>query len=157
MQKSDDSLRSRGLTVIAVDKPLRADIKSMAAKQGVTMVDYLRSKVEEDKQIDPQAVMVSNTAPATKADVNNVFTKIKEYILSGRLDADVMSTFWSAATEKTVTPEEVMSWPAAQLVHPESKLAGMSKEVREHLRNIIDKADELAEKQTLPGFEINKV
>jgi len=61
MQKKDDSLRSRGLTLVAVDKPLRADIKAQAAKQGITMVEYLRSKVEQDKQAEPQAIMVSNT------------------------------------------------------------------------------------------------
>tara|TARA_Y100000310_G_C20618842_1_gene782144 strand:- start:570 stop:881 length:312 start_codon:yes stop_codon:yes gene_type:complete len=56
MQKRSDSIRSLGMTVVAVDKPLRSDIKAMAQKSGVTMVEYLRMKVLEDQEKDPQTV-----------------------------------------------------------------------------------------------------
>jgi len=67
MQKRDDSLRSLGMTVLAVDKPLRADIKAMAAKKGLTMVDYLRLQVEKDKRANPQAILSPGMSPAVNS------------------------------------------------------------------------------------------
>ena len=40
--KLASSIRSMGLTLIAVDKPLRADLKAQAAIRDLTLVDYLR-------------------------------------------------------------------------------------------------------------------
>lgn len=62
----DGSIRSLGKTNINVDKVLRDDIRQLAQKNNMTIVDYLRLKVEEDKQADPQAVMLSNSSPVDK-------------------------------------------------------------------------------------------
>ena len=67
MLKRDDSLRSLGITSIAVDVQLREDIKNEAAKRGYDRVsDYLRAKVEQDKKSNPQAVMTSITSPQAR-------------------------------------------------------------------------------------------
>ena len=52
MVKREASIRRLGLTYIAVDKPLRADIKAAADVRDMTMVGYLRMKVNEDKVVD---------------------------------------------------------------------------------------------------------
>lgn len=78
MQKRDDSLNSLGRTLIAIDKPLRADIKEMAAKSNMTMVEYLRSKVEADKAANPQSVFTGiGTSSVTKRDIQGLDNKLE--------------------------------------------------------------------------------
>lgn len=153
MQKRDDSLNSLGRTVIAIDKPLRADIKAQAARQGITMVEYLRAKVEEDKAADPQSVMLSNTAPATKADVKSLSDKVNtlmSYIFSGKLDDDVFGNVIPALLG--VQKDDITITPATSLIDPDSKLATMSREskiaLKKALLEAIDKLDELDGKQS---------
>lgn len=93
MQKRDDSLRSLGIATIAVDKQLREDIKTEAARQGYSRVsDYLRVKVAEDKKGDQQGIMLDTglNRPATKADINKLESILK-YLIGGGLDTDIFN------------------------------------------------------------------
>ena len=62
----DDSIRALGKTNINVDKPLRDDIRQLANSNGMTIVEYLRAKVKEDKRANPQAVMTSVSNPQSR-------------------------------------------------------------------------------------------
>lgn len=91
MQKRSDSLRSKGLTVIAVDKPLRADIKAQAAKHNVTMVDYIRSIVEEDKRGYSQAIM-KQVAESMDIDPGSFGGKVTSFFnFMGKLEDRVLN------------------------------------------------------------------
>lgn len=64
-RKDPNSIRSLGLTQILLDKPLKRDIKGLAADRGVTMVAYLRSLVDPElgkgsQRVLPMATEVSD-------------------------------------------------------------------------------------------------
>jgi len=131
MQKRDDSLRSLGLTVIAVDKPLREDIRQLSRSQGVTMVDYIRAKVEEDKRANPQAVMTSVSNP--QARIERKLDNLIESIQAMVPDAD--------------KPDSVIEFMTRMMVAFGSLKAFTDKEYRyAEAKRLIDDSYETAEK-----------
>jgi hypothetical protein len=72
--------------MIVVDKELRRNIKDQAAKQGYsTMVEYLRAKVHEDNEADPQALLIPGKATSDR----NI--PVNKRAAINRFAADVLS------------------------------------------------------------------
>lgn len=149
----EGSIRSLGKTNINVDKVLRDDIRQQAQKQGVTMVEYLRAKVDEDKASDPQSVLLSHTVPATKADVKSLSDKVNalmSYVFSGKLDDDVFNTVIPALLG--VKKGDITITPSTHLIEPDSKLGMLSesskKALKKTLQEAIDRLDESGDTQS---------
>lgn len=73
MQKARQpgSLRSEGMTVIAIDKPTRAMLKEVANKAGLPLSQYLKQHALKESGKPP-----GMNLPATKADLNATFDSV---------------------------------------------------------------------------------
>jgi len=78
MVKNDNSLRSKGLTVIATDKPTRAALKALAAADGLTLSDYLRKIASQGKPAMFNTSGLGGTGKGVLSPGNNQLTEAIE-------------------------------------------------------------------------------
>lgn len=91
-KKEAGSLNSLGRTNIVIDKQLRADIKNQAAKQGVSMVEYLRLVVEAEKRGYSETV-INQVASAMAVQPNNFDAKMLSFFsFMDRLEEKIYQT-----------------------------------------------------------------
>lgn len=99
MLKSADSLRSQGLTCIAIDKPLRARIKALAEAEGLPLSHYLRALVERELSKKQLPLMGMPSKDISLSALNNKVDALLRMVVTGELDTRFVEWVTSSKRE----------------------------------------------------------
>lgn len=112
--KTDNSLRSQGLTCIAIDKPTRAKLKALAESENLPLSHYLR--VVANRELKGKNIPFGMGSGGSEASVSQVSQKLDDVMVKVEsLDtaffkafnflSETLTTAWATAFDKGVSTE----------------------------------------------------